>query len=121
MNKVFVNNHGLIEIVVDGDQTVTSVSLMADKAQQLVVRHREDGKPALILDNLLQIGAVSPDARKIVVERANKIEYDKLAMVGNGTALRLGANLLLQAIRKSKKVKYFEEYDQAVEWLKSDL
>jgi hypothetical protein len=117
-NRVFINEHDLIEIVVDGDQTVKSVQAMADKALQLASEQRKVGKRPLILDNLLHMGTVPPEARKRVVELAKSMEYDKLAMVGKGTVLRLGTNLMLQATGKGSRVKYFENYDKAVLWLK---
>lgn len=118
-NKVFIHTHGLIEIIVNGDQTVESVQAMADMAAELGNQQRDAGKPVLVLDNLLYIGAVPPDARKRVVELAKTLKYDKLAMVGKGTALRLGANLMLQAIGKGKYVKYFDDYNKAVAWLQA--
>ena len=118
-NRVFINEHDLVEIIVSGDQTVNSVQTMADKAQQLGMRQRQAGKGALVLDNLLGMGNVPPKARQRVVELAKTMDYDKLAMVGKGTVLRLGTNLMLQATGKGQRVRYFEDYDKAVEWLKA--
>jgi hypothetical protein len=66
------------------------------------------------------IGKVPPAARKKVVERAKNIDYDKLAFVGNATILRLGANLILRAIGRGDKVKYFDDYGTAVVWLSGE-
>ena len=115
--KVFINEYGLIEIIVAGDQTVESVRKMSDQSFNLVKKQREAGKPALILDNLMLIGKVPHDARKIVVETGKNLDYDKLAFVGNDTIIRLGANLILHAIGKGSKVKYFDDYGEAVSWL----
>ena len=116
-NKVFINEYGTIEIIVHGDQTTESVTQMSDEADKLVNKLRKSGKPALILDNLMLIGKVPPEARKIVVERAKKIASDKIAFVGSDTIIRLGANLILQAIGKGSKVKYFDNYGEAINWL----
>lgn len=118
-NRVFINEHELVEIIVDGDQTVASVEAMADKALQFGRKQRKAGKRALILDNLLLMGAVPPEARRRVVELAKSMDYDKLAMVGKGTVLRLGTNLMLQATGKGSRVRYFEDYDRAVAWLQA--
>lgn len=118
-NRVFVNDHGLVEIIVNGDQTVESVQAMAEAAERLGAGKRKTGQPVLVLDNLLLMGAVPPEARRRVVELAKTIEYDKLAMVGKGRVLRLGTNLMMQAIGKGNRVKYFESYDQAIIWLKA--
>jgi hypothetical protein len=119
-NKVYLNKHNCIEILVNGDQTAETVQIMADQAVKLGNVQRAAGNPVLILDNLTQIGAVPPDARKRVVELAKSLQYDKLAMLGKGTAIRLGANLMLQAIGKGRRVKYFDNYDKAIEWLQNN-
>jgi UDP-N-acetylmuramyl pentapeptide synthase len=119
-NKVYLNKHNCIEILVNGDQTAESVQTMADQAVELGNVQRAAGNPILILDNLTKIGAVPPDARKRVVELAKSLQYDKLAMVGKGTAIRLGANLMLQAVGKGRTVKYFDNYDKAIEWLQNN-
>lgn len=113
-----MNKHGIVEIIVNGDQTVESVQAMGAEALHLVHEQRAAGKPALLLDNLTRMGKVPPEARKRVVELARDDGYDKLAMVGSNAALKLAANLLLQAIGKSRNIKYFDDYDKAVKWLK---
>jgi len=118
-NKVRLNDQGIIEILVNGDQTVDSVQAMADRATELGDVQQSAGKRILILDNLTMIGAVPPDARKRVVELAKSLPYDKLAMLGKGTAIRLGANLMLQATGRGRYVKYFDDYDKATRWLHS--
>ena len=116
-NRVFVNDKGIIEIHVVGDQTVESVRAMGDEAQHLTKRKQAAGEPVLILDNILQMGQVPPEGRKVVVEYGKKLHYQRLAMVGKGSVLRLGANLLIQAVGKAERVRYFEDQAAAIAWL----
>jgi hypothetical protein len=116
-NKVFVNDLGLVEIQVIGDQTVSTVDAMGTEAARLGEEIKKTGKKVLVLDNLLQIGKVPTDARRHVVELAKTMPYDKLAMVGKGTVIRLGTNLMLQATGRGDRVKYFDDYAKAVQWL----
>ena len=116
-NRVFINDDGIIEIVVNGDQTVDSVQAMGDEALALAQVLQKKGKAALILDNLLLMGSVPPEARHLVAELVKSYDYDRLAMLGHGTALRLGANLILQATGKGSRVKYFEDRGKATAWL----
>jgi len=116
-NKVFVTNEGIVEIQVTGDQTVESVQAMGDRALELATQQQAAGKPALILDNLLAMGAVPAEARKLVVDLVKSNDYDKLAMLGSDPMLKFGANLLLQATGKGERVKYFENRDKCVAWL----
>jgi hypothetical protein len=118
-NRVFINEYNVVEIMVIGNQTLRSVQTMANETEQLCTELRDNGKRTLILDNLVYMGKVPPEARKRVVELAKQMEYDKLAMYGNNKLLRLGANLLLQAIGKRNSVHYFENYDSAIKWLQS--
>jgi UDP-N-acetylmuramyl pentapeptide synthase len=116
-NRVFINDDGVIEIIVNGDQTVESVQAMGDQALALAQVMQKKGRPALILDNLLLMGSVPPEARRLVADLIKSQDYDRLAMLGHGTALRLGANLILQATGKGKRVKYFEDREKATAWL----
>jgi UDP-N-acetylmuramyl pentapeptide synthase len=116
-NRVFLNDRGIVEIHVVGDQTMASVQAMGDEALRLAEKQRQAGKPALILDNLLQMGLVPPEGRKLVVDLIKSNNYDRLAMLGKGRLLRLGANLMLQATGKGNRVKYFEELSTCETWL----
>lgn len=118
-NKVFLNTEGIIEIQVIGDQTGESVAAMGDDIAALIDQQRAAGKPVLLLDDLRQMGGASPDARRAVVELAKNLTYHKAVMVGTGSFLRLGANLMLRATGKSAKLRYFENYDEAVAWLEA--
>lgn len=118
-NKVFINKHGMIEIKVRGDQTVASVQAMGDEAVRLAAGLREKNQPALVLDNLLEMGDVPVQARRRVAELVHSSAYDKLAMLGSGTLLKLGANLILQASGRGKYVRYFDNRTEAINWLKT--
>jgi len=119
-NQVFINNKDIIEILVVGDQTVASVKIMGEQAIALAREQTASGKRALILDNLLHMGTVPTDARKLVLDLVKSGDYEKLAMLGNDTVLRLGANLILQATGRGNKVRYFENRDACEAWLLGD-
>lgn len=119
-NRVFINKHGLIEIKVRGDQTIASVQDMGNEAMSLARRARKQKKPALILDNLLEIGDVPVEARHRVAELVKSSDYDKLAMLGSGVLIKLGANLILQATGRGKQVRYFDSRTAAIRWLQAD-
>ena len=102
----------------NGDQTVASVQAMGEEAIRLGVEMRATRKPALILDNLMQMKMVPPEAREMVVKFVRSSDYDRLAMLGSGALLKLGANLLLQATGRGKCVRYFDDRNEAIRWLK---
>jgi len=116
-NQVFINDQDIIEIHVVGDQTVESVQAMGDKAFEFARAQRSTGKRPVILDNLLEMGAVPKEARKLVIDLVKSGEYDKLAMLGSDTLLRFGANLMLQATGRGTHVRYFDDHEKCVAWL----
>jgi len=120
-NRVFLNKDGIIEIMVVGAQNATSIETMGREADALVTQMKAVGKPCLILDNLLQIGPVDAQGRKLVVDLAKRIDYDRAAMLGKGGVMRLGANLMLRAVGQAYRTRYFDDRDQAIKWLKEKL
>ncbi len=116
-NKVFMNNSDIIEIHVVGNQTPASVRMMGEQTAAFAEALRAAGKPVLILDDLRQMGTVPAEGRKIVVDFARDHDYDKFAMLGSDPILKFGANLLLQAIGKKDRVKYFDNPEQCLAWL----
>jgi hypothetical protein len=117
-NKVYLDDDGIIIIHVVGDQNDESVHEMGDEAERLARIQRQNGSRVMVLDNLMQIGNVPPSGRRIVVKFGKKTDYDRLAFLGNGALLRLGANLLIQAVGKGSSLHYFEDEQKARHWLK---
>ena len=119
-NKVYLDNNGLIVIEVIGDQNVQSVEAMGQAVAVLIESRRKQGKPALLLDNLLHMGKVDTEARKKVVELSKTLNYDKTAMLGKGGLMRFGTRLMLQAAGKADKIRYFDDANEATYWLQSE-
>ncbi len=116
-NEVSLTSSGIVEFIVRGDQTPESINKMADTANRLMKKQRLAGKPAIMLDDLTEMGRVSPSGRSIVVQRAKEIDYDKLAFVINDAPIRLVSNLIIRAINKGDKVRNFATSEDAVKWL----
>jgi hypothetical protein len=91
---------------------------MGDKIGHLAASQRAAQQPVLILDDILQLKDVPSEARKAVVNLGKRLDYDRLAMLGKGGMLRIGANLMLGAMGRISKVKYFDNRDQAIAWLR---
>lgn len=117
-NKIFVDEQGVLVIQTTGPQTEASVSAMGDQLRETIARLQSEHKPILVLDDITQLGAVPPAARKLVVSLGRTLYYDRLVMLGKkGSIIRIGANLLLGAMGKSSKARYFDDRDQAMDWL----
>lgn len=116
-NRVFLINDSIIQIDVVGNQNRASVELMGRQISTLITQMRAAGKPCLVLDNLLEMGAVDPEARRLVVELGKRLDFDRAVMVGKGGLMRFGTNLMLRATGRADKIRFFEDRDEAVRWL----
>lgn len=119
-NQVFLKQ-GLIWIDVIGNQTGQSVEAMGREATNLIIQLRQANKPVLILDNVQKIGKADMAAVRAVAVLGRILDYDKVAMVGDGSsALRQGINLLLRTIAQPN-TKYFADLQEAEAWLRSPV
>jgi UDP-N-acetylmuramyl pentapeptide synthase len=116
-DTVHLRTDGIIEVDSAGNKTVFIIRGMGEAIKALARIQRENKKSVLVLDDLRKMGSVPPEGRRLVVELAKTLDYDRVAMVGSNGVLRIGANLMFQATGKSEKIKYFSDYDEAVAWL----
>src|SRR5207249_4981277 len=98
----YIDPDGLLQIWVVGDQTAESVREMGEKLTFYTQKLREEHKPVFVLDNLINMGRTTSEARREVARIARTLDFDHGAMVGDGSALmRYGTNLMLRAIGRS--------------------
>jgi hypothetical protein len=116
-NKVYVDEEGLLQIWVIGDQTADSVREMGEKLAFYTAELRSEGQPVLLLDNLLRMGNTTSEARREVARIAGRLDMDRGAMVGGANrTMRLGTNLMLRAIGR-RNLRYFASLESAHKWL----
>ena len=118
-NKVFLNETDIIECHVIGDQTTESVAAMGRKIDSLLTQLKKEKKPGLVLDDLLKMGSVPSAPRNMVIELAKSLPYDRLAMLGAGGIIRVGANIIIRVSGRHRRLRYFSDKDEALRWLKS--
>ncbi|HSW98662.1 MAG TPA: STAS/SEC14 domain-containing protein [Candidatus Saccharimonadales bacterium] len=118
-NHVYLDDGGIIVIDTHGPQDEASIESMGHEIEALITEQRKLGKPALILDSLLDLGPVGPDGRKLVVQLAKTLDYDRAVMVGKGGLMRFGTNLMLRATGRSHNVRYYDNEQEARSWLKA--
>jgi len=121
INKVYVDDEGILQIWVVGDQTAESVREMGEKLSLYAAQLRSQGRPVLVLDNLKAMGNTTSEARKEVARIARSLDFDRAVMVGDGSAvMRLGTNLMLRAIGRSN-ARYYSALEPAQAWLTGQL
>jgi hypothetical protein len=117
VNKVYVDTEGLLEIWVIGDQTPETVREMGEKLVYFCEQLRSQGRPVLVLDNLIKMGNTTSEVRREVARIAKTLDYDRAAMVGDGSVfMRYGTNLMLRAIGRPN-ARYFGNMETARKWL----
>lgn len=114
-----LSDDGIIEIVTEGDRPAAVVQANARKIFVLVAKLRAAGKPILILDDVSGMGELPPESHKVFADISKTADYDRFALVGSDTVVRLGANLIAQAIGQPDRLQYFDNHDDAVAWLKA--
>lgn len=117
-NQVVLDQHGIIVINVVGDQTSDTVRQMGTQIAKLIDSRRKQNSPVLILDDLSQMGQTDTAARKQVAELARRLNFDRAAMLGNGSPMmRYGTTFMIRAFGQVDKVRYFDDRAKALEWL----
>lgn len=116
-NTVYLHDDGYIYVSVVGDQTAQSVKTMGDEVSTLLKRLKAQRKPRLILDDITTMGHTDIPARRMVADLAKTLDFDRVVLLGDGsTLMRVGTNLMLKAIGRSN-IRYFDDPDQAINWL----
>jgi hypothetical protein len=119
VNRVFLDEQGVLRILVIGDQTAETVREMGEKVTHYVGHLRSQDRPVLIFDDLRLMGATTSDARREVARFTKQLRFDRAAMVGDGSLfMRHGTNLMLRAIGRST-ARYFGSEESALKWLKT--
>src|SRR5262245_21744088 len=99
LNKVYLDNEGLLTMLVIGNQTEESLRDMGENLFFYTKQLRLQNQPVRVLDNLVRMGQTTSEARREVARIAKALDCDRAAMVGDGSfPMRLGTNLMLKAI-----------------------
>jgi hypothetical protein len=117
-NKVVLRGDFIVEVQVVGVQNAASIDLMGREISTMLTNLRAHGRPGLVLDDVIQLGSVDDAGRRMVVDLGKRLDYDRLAMVGSNGLVKLGANLMLRAMGRGDKIRYFDDRDKAIAWLK---
>ena len=117
--KVYINDEDIIETKYYEDLDVETITKVIEFYNEFSRKLTSENKQVRILvDYSAGGGNSSTEARKIAVEGINKLSFYKLAIFGGSTYLRILTNLVIKAIGRGQKIKYFKSRKEAVMWLK---
>ena len=119
-NKVFLNKHGFIEIIYIGNQTAETIDAISEAGQKLASKLRQEKKPILALANMEKIGLINIGARRRAAAYLKTKDYNKIACFGANTFVRTVGNIVVDAVHKSRNVKFFTTRSEAVVWLREN-
>jgi hypothetical protein len=114
-NKVFVNDEGIIEVVLIGDQTEASFKHAYDRVQPLIMKLQAEGKPVYGLIDMTEETGYSLASDKAALDILESLTYDKLAMC-NAPHAGVAKGIIL-ATGREDNTKLFTSRDDALAWL----
>lgn len=115
-NKVFKGKDGIIRNIYTGDQDYDTIDDVVQKTKEF---YREVGKPLKILVNLEHVGRLNKGVLLGALKALRTNIYEKIAIVKSTVIYRALSHFVIKASGREDKIKFFDEEDEALGWLKS--
>ncbi|NBW29308.1 hypothetical protein EBR37_02925 [bacterium] len=116
-DRIFLNEEGLIEVQVEGDQTYMTFENLKPDATELLNKLQQAGKPRLGLIDISKQGKFSADSNRAAMEVLESLNYDKLAIYGGNAITTEVSKAIVLAMGKSGNTKVYQKREEAVNWL----
>lgn len=116
-DRIFLNEEGLIEVQVEGDQTYMTFENLKPDATELLNKLQQAGKPRLGLIDISKQGKFSADSNRAAMEVLESLNYDKLAIFGGNAITTEVSKAIVLAMGKSGNTKVYQKREEAVNWL----
>jgi hypothetical protein len=116
-DRIFLNEEGLIEVQVEGDQTYMTFENLKPEATELLNKLQQAGKPRLGLIDISKQGKFSADSNRAAMEVLESLNYDKLAIFGGNAITTEVSKAIVLAMGKSGNTKVYQKREEAVNWL----
>ena len=116
-DKIFLNEEGLIEVQVEGDQTYMTFENLKPDATELLNKLQQAGKPRLGLIDISKQGKFSADSNRAAMEVLESLNYDKLSIFGGNAITTEVSKAIVLAMGKSGNTKVYQKREEAVNWL----
>lgn len=114
---VTLEPEGYVKVALVGDQTYQTIDALYKEAARYARELAGEGKPLLGLVDLSQQGGYTTGSNKAALEALSKIDYDRAALVGGNEVLAGLAQMIIKALGKNDRTRFFETVEEAVPWL----
>lgn len=112
---------GIIELVQAGYQTPKSIMEFSPEISALVKKRRAENKKALILVDISGITGHESAVRDIAHNNLQN-DFDSMAIVtAQNVTARLIGNWLVKLVGQGERVRFFENREEALSWLKQAI
>ncbi|MEI8338602.1 MAG: hypothetical protein WCF91_01585 [bacterium] len=118
-NRIFLNQDGIVEAIIEGEQTYMTFDNLTVDAQKLLDQLQKEGRPRLGVIDVTNQKNFTPDTNRAAMQILESLNYDKVAIYGAKALLTEVTKAIILAMGKTNNTKIFPDRDSAVAWLKS--
>jgi len=115
--SVALEPEGYVLIQFVGDQNYQTVDELCREVLKFVDRLQGEHKPLLGLVDLSRQTGFNTGSNKAALESLSKVNYDKAALVSDNDLFAGLAKMIIKALGKDDRTKFFETREEAVAWL----
>jgi len=117
-NKISLNPDGYVEVIMDGEQSYTTIDSMKYDAVDMLSQLQSENKPRLGLIDLTKQSNYTTDTNKAAMKTLESLTYEKVALFGANTFLTDVVKAIILAMGRTETTKIFKDRESAVTWLK---
>jgi hypothetical protein len=114
---VTVEPEGYACISLIGDQTYQTIDELRQETLKYVDRFKMESKPLLGLVDLSQQTGFNTGSNKAALEALSQIDYERAALVSDNELFGSLAQMIIKALGKDDRTKFFKTREEAVPWL----
>jgi hypothetical protein len=108
---------GYVCVSLVGDQSYQTIDALRIETEHLVNRLKAGNKRLLGLVDLTKQTGFNTGSNKAALEALSKIEYEKAALVSDNKLFAELAKMIISALGKNDRTKFFATREEAVPWL----
>ena len=122
--KVFLDDSDIINVVylvgVKDPETQARQAELIEKALLKITKDNPQNSYKMLADLLSagDVGHASDKSKQIYSRLADKIYFEKTAVVGTNVFMKAAANVIFEISGRSDRARWFGNKEEAIKWLK---